>query len=294
MKTSNLMNVVYNNIIFKYVKVSFLMSESSTILMYHICCLLVCICFICMYTNFSSLTSFCPLLIGISKTALRTFYNIDIYPMKVFSKPPWRPTRPSLILHFYCQIFDDNKINSDGLGGFFGVSQTLKLDAEKRLRYKKFQFILILIFLTWFYNLHVYESSCLSITLSVQYNNELYKCIKLSQQYSRQITSPTRNIGFTKICVRILFILSFLSWLYNLLLLSGDIHLNPDPTSLSTATENSFSSSISHERLSNEPPRDKINNVAVRTAKTQISLGIRFLHVDSEDSDQTGRMPRLI
>ena len=64
--------------------------------------------------------------------------------------------------------------------------------------------------------------------------------------------------------------------------------------------------------ITNEPPRDKTNNVAVRPAKTQISLGIRpvwsesslstqwvakgpsFLHVDSEDSDQTGRMPRLI
>ena len=61
-----------------------------------------------------------------------------------------------------------------------------------------------------------------------------------------------------------------------------------------------------------EPPHDKTNNVAVRPAKTQISLGIRpvwsesalcaqwvakdpsFLHVDSEDYDQTGRMPRLI
>ena len=61
-----------------------------------------------------------------------------------------------------------------------------------------------------------------------------------------------------------------------------------------------------------EPPRDKTNNVAVRPAKTQISLGIRpvwpessmcaqlvardpsFLHADNEDSDQTGRMPRLI
>ena len=62
----------------------------------------------------------------------------------------------------------------------------------------------------------------------------------------------------------------------------------------------------------NEPPHDKTNNVAVRPAKTQISLGIRpvwsesslctlsvakdpsYLHADSEDSDQTGRMPRLI
>ena len=61
----------------------------------------------------------------------------------------------------------------------------------------------------------------------------------------------------------------------------------------------------SHEVSTCEPPRDKTNNVAVRPAKTQISLGIRpvwsesslcaqweakgpsFLHADSEDSDQT-------
>ena len=61
-----------------------------------------------------------------------------------------------------------------------------------------------------------------------------------------------------------------------------------------------------------EPPHDKTNKMTVRPAKTQISLGIRpvwsesslctqwvaknpsFLHADSEDSDQTGQMPRLI
>ena len=61
-----------------------------------------------------------------------------------------------------------------------------------------------------------------------------------------------------------------------------------------------------------EPPHDKTNKIAVRPAKTHISLDIRpvwsesslctqwvakdlsFLHADSEDSDQTGRMPRLI
>ena len=61
-----------------------------------------------------------------------------------------------------------------------------------------------------------------------------------------------------------------------------------------------------------EPLHDKTNKISVRPAKTQISLGIRpawsesslcvqwvakgprFLHADSEDSDQTGRMPRLI
>ena len=43
-----------------------------------------------------------------------------------------------------------------------------------------------------------------------------------------------------------------------------------------------------------EPPHDKTNNVITRPAKTQISLGFSFLHANSEDSDQTGRMPRLI
>ena len=61
-----------------------------------------------------------------------------------------------------------------------------------------------------------------------------------------------------------------------------------------------------------EPRHDRTTKVTVRPGKTQISLGIRpvwsesslcaqwvakgprFLHADSEDSDQTRRMPRLI
>ena len=61
-----------------------------------------------------------------------------------------------------------------------------------------------------------------------------------------------------------------------------------------------------------EPRHNKTNKMSVRPAKTRIGLGIRpvwsesllyvqwvakdpsFLHADSEDSDQTGRMPRLI
>ena len=61
-----------------------------------------------------------------------------------------------------------------------------------------------------------------------------------------------------------------------------------------------------------EPRHDKTNKMTVRPAKTQISLGIRpvwsksslcaqwvpkdpsFLSLESEDSDQTGWMPRLI
>ena len=59
-----------------------------------------------------------------------------------------------------------------------------------------------------------------------------------------------------------------------------------------------------------EPPHDKTNKVVVRLAKTQISgspslirvftvaqwvaKDLSFLQADSEDSDRTWRMPRLI
>ena len=82
----------------------------------------------------------------------------------------------------------------------------------------------------------------------------------------------------------------------------------------------SCSVSVDEDRLCNvhdvmhlafEPPHNKTNKLTVRPATTQISLGVRqsdqsslcahwvakdpsFLHADSEDSDQTGRMPRLI
>ena len=69
---------------------------------------------------------------------------------------------------------------------------------------------------------------------------------------------------------------------------------------------------MSINRTTNEPRHDKTNKMTVRPPKTQISLGIRpvwsesslcaqwvakdprFLLADIEESDQTGRMPRLI
>ena len=74
----------------------------------------------------------------------------------------------------------------------------------------------------------------------------------------------------------------------------------------------SFINYMRNKLCKNEPRHDETNKMSVRPAKTQISLGIRpvwsesslcaewvakdpsFLHADSEDSDQTGRMPRLI
>ena len=78
---------------------------------------------------------------------------------------------------------------------------------------------------------------------------------------------------------------------------------------------NRFCHDVAHMELEDasdtdhEPRHDKTNKVTVHPAKTQISLGIcpvwseyspcaqwvakdpRFLHADSDDSDQTGQMP---
>ena len=59
------------------------------------------------------------------------------------------------------------------------------------------------------------------------------------------------------------------------------------------------------KQLQYKPPRGKTNKMTVRPTKTQIwsesSLCAQWiakdpslLHADSEDSDQTGRMPKLI
>ena len=76
--------------------------------------------------------------------------------------------------------------------------------------------------------------------------------------------------------------------------------------------KNSCRADLPYFCCTSEPSHDKTNKMTMCLAKTQISLGIHpvwsepslcaqwiakdpsFLHADSEDSDQTGRMPRLI
>ena len=128
-----------------------------------------------------------------------------------------------------------NKIYSDGLGGFHGVSQTLSLGA-KRLRYNTFHIFVTLMILTIYYNLHMYEIECFSFNLTMQSNNEIYKYIKFNQHYCRASAPPTRNIQFTKTCANILSAMAICSLFYILLLLSGDIHMDTGPASCSNAS----------------------------------------------------------
>ena len=57
--------------------------------------------------------------------------------------------------------FINNKIQSDGLGGFLGVSQTMKLGAEKRIFRRKFRLLFICLLISQVNNPPDYEFSCL-------------------------------------------------------------------------------------------------------------------------------------
>ncbi|MCG7868140.1 MAG: endonuclease/exonuclease/phosphatase family protein [Candidatus Thiodiazotropha taylori] len=143
-----------------------------------------------------------------------------------------------------------SKPKSDGLGGFCGVSATLRLGMVKRFSYKRFHYFLLLMFLMMMKsNVHTTDIGMLSFILALQRSNETYK--NISRPYSRIRSSLNRNIMFSFKCFKVLTVLVLTMWLLNLLLLCGDIHVNPGPDSVNDDTTSSSTNSItSFEMLS--------------------------------------------
>ena len=139
-------------------------------------------------------------------------------------------------------------VKSDGLGGFSGVSSTLRLGARKRITCNKFHLCLFTIFLASFQTND--SRVCFSLILALQRSNEMYKSIKLP--YTRIKCSPFKNQSFSFNCLMLLIVAVLTSWIIFLTLLSGDIEVNPGPDSVEGSTDSSLDSSISSmEMLSN-------------------------------------------
>ena len=136
------------------------------------------------------------------------------------------------------------KINSDGLGGMLGISQTLGLGVEKRLMYKKFYLLIVSLLVFYHIDNYTYSIHCLSAMIILQRTNELYKSIQ--NPYIKLKPNAYKNTSFTLYCISVLILCNFLLWLLTLLLLSGDIHPNPGRDSVETDTRiSSISSSLS-------------------------------------------------
>lgn len=141
------------------------------------------------------------------------------------------------------------KYKSDGLGGFFGVSCSLGLGAKKKVTYNKFHLLLFALLISMLHKPNVCGTPCLSLILALQRSNEMYKNIKVP--YTRLFTS-SRNIVFTRNCFIFLSIAVLSHWILALILLSGDIEINPGPDSVEGSTDSSHNNSTtSYEMFSN-------------------------------------------
>ena len=115
--------------------------------------------------------------------------------------------------------------------------------------YRKFYFMLLLVFLVHCFNQESLNTSCLSLTLALQRSNESYKLIKYPLKRIN-ILSSIGNLRFTMLLTYCLSVSNFSLWLLCLLLRSGDIQPNPGPVSV-TSIDSSISSVDLIEDFSN-------------------------------------------
>ena len=134
---------------------------------------------------------------------------------------------------------------SDGLGGFIGVTNTIGLGCRKRILSKKFH-ILIVVLLFNIYHCN-YHDACMSVIMALQRSNETYRNIKFP--YTRiKITKSNKNILFCRNLFFSVFSLA-VTWMFILVLLSGDVEPNPGPDSVVDNINSSHNGSL--EMLTN-------------------------------------------
>lgn len=144
-----------------------------------------------------------------------------------------------------------HKVKTDGLGGFSGISNTLKLGAVKQLRALHLYTVLVPVLLTLLLDAQAYNIISLSMILSLQRANETYKFINQAHHCCKTVPLHLNNIAFTRAGILFLCLANLLLWALNLLLACGDVHPNPGPNSVNSLDESSFSSSTTTGLLSN-------------------------------------------
>ena len=120
-------------------------------------------------------------------------------------------------------------IKANSFGSFSGVSNTTWQGTDKRISFNRFHMILIWTLVTAF------QSNtgliCMSMILALHSSDDVYRQIRHTTccRYSH---SPYRNLIFTKLCIQILFASVITLWIFCIILLCGDVHLNPCPLTL--------------------------------------------------------------
>ena len=128
------------------------------------------------------------------------------------------------------------------LGSRSSVTRSMHMGATKKLGHNHF-YVFLLLALSSFNPPPLYDVTCFSLIIALQVSNEVHRSIK--HPYRRMQVQHNTNLSFSIACLSLLLISVLLSWVIDLILLSGEVHPNPGPDSVSSLPDTSTSSSIS-------------------------------------------------
>ena len=153
------------------------------------------------------------------------------------------------------------KLNSNGLCGFLGVSQTLGLGVKKPLTYNKFHLLLLLLLFSFYTGNNLYNFDCMSLIMALQRSKELYKTIR--HPFKRYKPNLNNKQQFTLNCIFDLLFSNFALWIMALLLTCGSFIKNPGPYSVESLSDSSTLSS-------NSPLESFSNHLSIMLLNIQI------------------------
>ena len=141
---------------------------------------------------------------------------------------------------------------SDGLGGSYGVSCSLHMGTRKRITYKKFYFLFFLMLFSCIQKPDVRSLSHFSLILALQCSNEMYKAMRTNHLILTDWPRIPKTHIFTQFLISVIFATDLVLWTFTLILLSGDVEVNPGPDSVDSNTDSNHTISASSlDMLSN-------------------------------------------
>ena len=129
------------------------------------------------------------------------------------------------------------------LGSRSSVTRSMHMGATKKLGHNHF-YVLLLLALSSFNPLPLYDVTCFSLIIALQVSNEVHRIIK--HPYRRMQAQRNTNLRFSIACLSLLLVNVLLSWVIDRILLSWDVHPHPGLDSVSSLADTSTSSSTSN------------------------------------------------
>ena len=139
-----------------------------------------------------------------------------------------------------CVDMNHLKYNIDGLDGHYGLACSLELGVARGVTKHRFHLLFLSMIIMCMGSPMALLIPLHSLILNIQRSNELYQNIKFP--YIRRLKIH-QNIFFSNLLVLILLTSDVILWGSMLILLSGDVEVNPGPDS---AEDTSYNVMINH------------------------------------------------